>query len=252
MPIIFTNNPFECIIKQKRKIIIDDPSKRTIFVACDLKYLNEFGYSFFQSCIQHNQNVLCVVMLHGDERINMVDICPYERRNCKFIVLHENKCHQDKSFYASLRFLSLASIIRNYEEIFVLDIDSIIRKNIEWEKDFSNSIGVFQRTPLEGTVGFEREGTNIAAGAVYVRNDEYGRRFVDVLYDGINELKSRWFGDQVALYRTIQNKDFVGSVFQIPDRYIDWNFNDGSIIWTAKGPLKKDIRFIKEQNIYSY
>jgi hypothetical protein len=101
----------------------------------------------------------------------------------------------------------------------------------------TESIGLFVRTPLEGTVGWEREGTRIAAGIVYIQNTEETRNYMEkvsefILYDK----QPQWFLDQIALNTC--RKYLTSPIYVFDNRTMDWEFTPESTMWTGKGDRK--------------
>jgi hypothetical protein len=50
----------------------------------------------------------------------------------------------------------------------------------------------------------------------------------------------RWFTDQNALWKVYQENKNKLSTFVYDSGIMDWEFKEGSMLWTGKGPRKYD------------
>ena len=60
-----------------------------------------------------------------------------------------------------------------------------------------------------------------------------------------------WFSDQVALYRAY--KEILESnliIHKFSPEEMDWEFNENSCIWTAKGDRKVNSKYLAEKKKY--
>jgi hypothetical protein len=126
---------------------------------------------------------------------------------------------------------------RNPEEDYlVIDTDCLIMNHIEISGD--DQIGLFLREPLPGTQGWENQGSRVAAGVVYYSHDAIN--FAKKVRLRIKQGPLAWFLDQVALNETYQSHigDYRFNYFD--NKFMDWEFIEGTTIWTGKGPRKYD------------
>ena len=72
----------------------------------------------------------------------------------------------ERTFYACNRFLKAPEILQAADEVLLTDIDCFLRKPIEWEYFKDCDYSLYLRDPLPGTVGWEKEGSRVGAGAV--------------------------------------------------------------------------------------
>jgi hypothetical protein len=64
-------------------------------------------------------------------------------------------------------------------------------------------------------------------------------------------LELKWFNDQIALNH-IMSQVPDEHVHKFDGNFMDWEFRDGTTIWTGKGPRKYDnVRYVEMQNKYS-
>ena len=109
------------------------------------------------------------------------------------------------------------------------NLEAILKKDIDVDITFTyNDIGV---TPMD----WEKEGTKVAAGCVYLTADALS--VAKAVNERIKEGPMRWFIDQIALAETfarVEDKDIT----KFDGNFMDWEFIDGTVIWTGKGPRK--------------
>ena len=143
-----------------------------------------------------------------------------------------------RTLYATDRFLSIMTqMIARPDQYLIIDTDCLIMKPIG-ESDFHGDIGLFLRDPLPGTVGWEAQGTRCAAGAVY-----YSSRAIDFAQAVANRIRKgpiAWFLDQVAISETYEEMKDRYNYQYFDAKFMDWEFIEGTTIWTGKGPRKYD------------
>lgn len=150
-----------------------------------------------------------------------------------------------RAYYASLRFLVAPYILQHASQLLILDIDCMVMNDFEFP---SQPVGYFPRTPLPGTVGWEQAGTQCAAGCVYFHKDALN--ICNAVADTLGGLELRWFNDQIALNHVISQvpEQFV---HKFNGNFMDWEFKQGTTIWTGKGPRKYDNEtYVSKQHVY--
>ena len=89
----------------------------------------------------------------------------------------------------------------------------------------------------------------MAAGCVYT--DSRALPVAQAIADRIEEGPMRWFIDQIALaevFERVADKD----VTKFDGRFMDWEFVEGTVIWTGKGPRKYENKtYIKAKNDFN-
>ena len=142
---------------------------------------------------------------------------------------------QMKCIYASLRFFILPHLLEKIEKIMVLDIDCMVMRDFEFPK---TPCGLFVRKPVTYLTDWIKEGTKIAAGIVYFDNTfiDRSKKLVEI----INSLPKTWYADQVALNKLLVEHIDYKDVTVFDGNFMDWNFLDGTVIWTGKGKSKYD------------
>ena len=228
-----------------------------IFASCDEKYFVEHGVQFINSAI--NQGVIpWVDIINPDNNLVLVSGKAVKPLNL-LRMLHDDDKYKitftksditDRAFYANNRFLKAPDILQMANEILITDIDCFLRKPIEWEYFKDCDYSLYLRDPLPGTVGWEKEGTRVGAGAVYLRNTAL--TFISLVKKQIEHygLYGLWFADQVSLWE-IYNHFKVNEVKlrfkEMPFKYIDWEFTEEGIIWTGKGARKTQQNYLEER-----
>lgn len=214
------------------------PTTPVIMAACDSKYFLEHGPAFVYSCSDSGFTNHIHIINPTNEALALAGILRAKAGGVTYTF--EDKdfdgwCWDaERTYYACSRFLVLPTILNSSGSVLVLDIDCMVMESFEFPK---TPCGYFPREPLAGTTGWEAEGTRVAAGAVYMdhRSTEIAAAVAD--YIANNDLK--WFADQVALSRVFAAVDYW-HITKFDGSFMDWEFVDGTMIWTGKGARKHD------------
>jgi hypothetical protein len=224
--------------------------KNIIFASCDKKYFLEHAEAFVTSAFAQGEIAYVHCQDGYDENVLALGN-DLSKRFPDFRVFHMDYRDrfpkaQPRSVFAVGRFLFAKQVLQN--NLLILDIDSFIRKPIEWEDFRKMDYSIFFRDPLPGTVGWEREGTRVAAGAVYVsRRSKLMDRMTEIL-KLYPELP--WFVDQIALFHAHEALEKDEHFCQMPKKYIDWNFTEDSTVWTGKGQRKHSKEYLNGKSTY--
>lgn len=209
------------------------PNYPVVFAACDDKYFIEHAPAFISStnAIGLNTHIHVLNMSEDGKSLfsqisNKVDMK---------LTLSEGKIpnvanHDEyRTYCACSRFLVLPNLLKNAGKVLTLDIDCLVMKNFNFPNE---SIGYFPREPIAGTVGWENQGTRVAAGAVYfsVEALDYATQVSQRIQQG----PMKWFLDQIALSEVLSNVP----AHHFDSNFMDWEFIEGTTIWTGKGPRK--------------
>jgi hypothetical protein len=144
---------------------------------------------------------------------------------------------EKRTLYACDRFFSAPIILEQHkEDLLIIDTDCLIMNHIYDIHD--DQIGLFLREPLPGTQGWENAGSRVAAGAVFISQE--ASPFLDAVAQRIRQGPLAWFLDQVAINEVYQEHmgDYRFKYFD--SQFMDWEFVEGTTIWTGKGPRKYD------------
>lgn len=230
----------------------------TLFAAANLAYFYEHGYAFAKSAVDSGNYVHIAVWKDnkGDWVQEQKDFVTFLDKFYKSVdpakcvvqlvpntIMYKMKAGaniiEERAFFACVRFLLLENMVHNeYEQrrrgVMVLDIDSIVNQKIEIPDNYD--IGVFLRTDNPQGTPYEMEGMKVAAGMLYVTPRAVD--FMSVLRAYIMANEIRWFCDQIALYRAFNTFKDEMEVLVFNNDQLDWDFNEGTQIWTGKGARK--------------
>jgi hypothetical protein len=143
----------------------------------------------------------------------------------------------ERTAYACDRFLTAGIVLEHHEEdLLIIDTDCLVMQHIE--PITHDQVGLFLREPLPGVQGWETQGTRVAAGAVFISRS--AAPFLESVAERIRKGPVKWFLDQVALNEAYQEHiaDYRFRYFDA--QFMDWEFVEGTTIWTGKGPRKYD------------
>jgi len=237
------------------------PTSPVVMAACDSHYFMRFASAFVNS-ISSNTNfdihlhvvnptdevlaLACYLNSRVPNRVtytfNDLDLTTLSK---DFKVSEASNRPEVRAYYASLRFLVAPYILQHAGQLLILDIDCMVLNDFAFP---SHPVGYFPRTPLPGTVGWEQAGTHCAAGCVYFHRDALN--VCNAVADTLGGLELRWFNDQIALNHVISQvpEQFV---HKFDGNFMDWEFKEGTTIWTGKGPRKyENVTYVTEQNKY--
>jgi hypothetical protein len=144
-----------------------------------------------------------------------------------------------QTYYACVRFVRLAELIRPGQRCLSIDVDGLVRSR------FSDQIGPEDFYLYEKP----KDGTHLA-GAILLNGTSGAYKFLqeyaDQLRISIGEDDLYWFLDQFILDLLV-TKYHKGL---LPMSYIDWAMRPESAIWSAKGKRKELDIFKQEQHKY--
>jgi hypothetical protein len=239
----------------------------TSFASCDTGYFQQHAKPLISSAIFHGNNLHVHVIGNYDDCRDLIE--EYELKAQKMIrnissnvaiqfslgplPLEQKYLRDLRTYYACDRFINAPEMMNHFNmSVLVLDIDCYFMQKIE---PFEEDVRLFLREPLPGTQGWEAEGTRVAAGAVFYNNTTMGRKFASDVRTEIIEGEHRWFADQVALNKTFQKltkqteDPFTYGVFD--SDFMDWEFRQGTAIWTGKGSRKyENQEYLKQKKIW--
>jgi len=227
------------------------PQGQVFFAACDAKYFKKFAPAFVSSIGEHSSTNIHIHVINPDDEVFAL-ACYLNSRVSQHVTytfedadLSQYTTEQQRALYASLRFLVAPFLLSRADALMILDIDCMVMKNFEFP---AMPVGYFPREPLEGTVGWEAEGTKCAAGCVFLHRS--AMNVCNAISETLAGLDLRWFNDQIALNHAMTQvpKEFV---HKFDGEFMDWEFKEGTAIWTGKGPRKYDNEtYVAKQHEY--
>jgi len=226
------------------------PLSPVVFAACDSKYFLEHGQAFVYSATDNHFCCHIHIINPSEEALALAGIIRATSKT-RTTYTFEDKDFKDwpadavRTYYACSRFLVLPTILRYAGKVMVLDIDCMVMKPFAFP---STPCGYFPRDPLPGTTGWEAEGTRVAAGAVYL--DSAAMDVAVRVAEYIKTSEMKWFADQVAL-SVIFRKVPDNHITKFDGQFMDWEFIEGTAIWTGKGPRKyNNPKYVSEKESY--
>lgn len=144
----------------------------------------------------------------------------------------------EKSYYACARFIRLPEIINHRSTCLAIDVDGIVREQFSMELPDDHDLYLYRKA----------SGEHLAGAMLFNYNSmDFFHEYAAVLRENIVNDNLYWFLDQVVLDELLKKYEYG----LLPLGYIDWEMNDDSHIWSAKGKRKHSIKFMYEQSLYT-
>lgn len=257
--------------------ILDQPNF-FIYAACDHEYFNEFGPTLINSVLKNttvgvhlhlynptlDQIKYCrsidrVSITYEYAPIDMFDIAASkwetvsdnpelaDRRKRILTAMGKGKDINiqqriQRTYFASARFIRLHELIRPNSRLFAIDIDAIVRTDLP-ELDNSRDFFIHYISGRKA---------RYLAGGVYLTGNNNGYNFLkeysSALKANIESDNLYWGIDQDVLMDLVPKYHWSN----LPMEYIDWDMQERSFIWTAKGTRKDLEIFVKEKQKYIF
>lgn len=253
-----------------------DQTNFFIYAACDQEYFNDFGPALINSVLK---NTTCGVHLHiynptpdqikycrSIDRvsityeyapIDMFDVAASkwstvsedpelaDRRKRILTAMSKGKDVNiqqriQRTYFAAARFIRLQELIRPNSRLFAIDIDAIVRTDLP-ELDNSRDFFIHYISGRKA---------RYLAGGLYLTGNNNGYNFLkeysSVLKANIESDNLYWGIDQDVLIDLVPKYHWSN----LPMEYIDWDMQERSFIWTAKGTRKDLEIFVNEKQKY--
>lgn len=144
-----------------------------------------------------------------------------------------------QTYYACVRFIRLAQILKAPQACLAIDVDGLVRSRFGYQLG-SADFYLYEKP---------KDGTHLA-GALLFNGSTRGAAFLQEysahLEKSIGKDDLYWFLDQVLLDKIVPNYHKG----LLPMSYIDWAMRPESAIWSAKGKRKELAAFKQEQARY--
>ena len=216
---------------------VDIPKGDIIFGSCDSLYFHDHVPALVSSAATAGNDVHIHVVNPVDHVFDdYAKIKPQVAINFTMSYEHTDLELVDaRTYYSCNRFLVADQILDHVNKMIITDVDELIMQQVEFP---DAKLGLFLRDSLPGTVGWEQIGTKVAAGIVFLTKDSIP--FIKGVQQRIKHYGLRWFVDQVALWEQYINDgwDKKEGFIDYGANIMDWNFEEGSVIWTGKGDRK--------------
>jgi hypothetical protein len=247
-----------------------------IYAACDVEYFNDFGpalinsvlknttfgihlhlYNPTQEQIRYCRSIDRVSITYEVVPIDLFDAAAKQweamptdpeladRRRRILTAMSKGKDASiqqriQRTYFASARFIRLQQVIRPTSRLFAIDIDAVVRTNLP-ELDNSRDFYIHYISGRKA---------RYLAGGLYLTGNSNGYNFLKeyatVLKINIDADNLYWGIDQDVLNDLVPKYHWSN----LPMEYIDWEMQDRSYIWTAKGTRKDLEIFVNEKQKY--
>ena len=248
-----------------------------VYAVCDVDYFNEFGPALINSVLRnttfgihlhlYNPTADQISYCRAIERVSITyEYAPMEqfalaaerwehvpddpeladRRRRIITAMGKGKDTSiqqriQRTYFASARFIRLQQLIRPTSRLLAIDIDAVVRKNFP-ELDNSQDFYIHYISGKKA---------RYLAGGLYLTGNNNGYDFLkeysNVLKTSIESDNLYWGIDQDVLTNLVPKYRWGG----LPIEYIDWEMQDRSYIWTAKGTRKDLAIFVNEKTKYN-
>jgi hypothetical protein len=141
-----------------------------------------------------------------------------------------------KTYYACVRFVRLAELFDPAFHMFAMDVDAVVRAPLL-------SPGAEHRFYIHRILG--RRARYLAGGIwlnSFVDNQIFLTEYSEAICDYFDRDYVYWGIDQDVLEHVIPRHDHG----ELPRGYIDWDMQDSSAVWTAKGS-RKDLEIFRKE-----
>jgi hypothetical protein len=246
-----------------------------IYTACDVEYFDEFGPALINSVLKNTQhgihlhlynprpdqvaycrNLDRVSVTYEDAPIDLfqesaqrwqtVPADPVLADQHRRILTAMSKSNDtsiqqriQRTYFACARFVRLSELIMPTTQVFAIDADAIVRRTLpllDNQKDFYIHYISGKRA-------------RFLAGGLYLNSNngyDFLKRYAGILKSNIENNNLHWGIDQDVLPDLVTKYHWG----DLPMEYIDWEMQERSYIWTAKGTRKNLQIFINEKNQY--
>ena len=231
--------------------LAERPTGDIIFASCDGNYFREHAASFVSSANIAGNNVhVHVVNPKEYTKAQISDISGLKVNiSVTFSLEYTSLASlEEKTYFASNRFMTGSQLLEEATRVMIVDIDCLLMSHIEFPEN--KDLGLFLRESAPGTSGWVALGTKVAAGMVFVTRDS--KDFLLGVQRRILEHGLVWYVDQVALYEQFIDGgwDRNPRFFNFNNGHLDWEFTEGSKIWTGKGDRKNSNEVYVEKKKY--
>jgi tetratricopeptide (TPR) repeat protein len=238
------------------------PNDTVIFCVADNAYFWEHALVLLGSLGHHDPDSTCHVhVINPDASVaSAVDVVrgllPSLRLSYSYEHVDFEECSDAhiRTYYASVRFVRLAQLIaQSPASYFTLDADCIVRGKLTFALAHSTvgDVGIRRRFS-------EHTHMTVAAGALLLRPTPAASHFIDRVSTRIQSTleasEGVWFLDQIVLSQALLEMEGAAlSSGQLDMSFIDWFFQEDSIIWTGKGKRKtEDSKYTEALSKYRY
>lgn len=231
------------------------PYTQLIFTACDRHYFERHAEAFIASIDIHSPGQLLILCVFGtnDAITQQLDDIRRLAKSTEIILYEADECPDSlnkksrRGYYVVQRFIEFQKVFEHYgiDAIFT-DIDNLVLKDLHI---LSNQ---YRHADIAIHTRFKRklESRKVLGALIWFRHNKCTGRLLRGFTHSLN--KYAWYQDQALLYRSIIQMPSL-KLAHLDKRYVDWDFEPASSIWSAKGDRKDSNELLnhKEQEILS-
>ncbi len=173
----------------------------------------------------------------------------YPNLECNFDYQEFNSEEDKKAYCANIRADVIYQLMQKPEtsSLLYLDADSIVRKDLS---DLLDTINNHDLVVLKREEAEEKY-LKFAAGVIGIKNSSITQKFIAQWATLVKEQLYEWYSDQLCLYYAYEQFQSQLNTFDLPQRFIDWEFLSTSSIWVGKGPRKDENKiYVLEEEYY--
>jgi len=194
-----------------------------VFASCDSDYFHEHAAAWYYSAFRAGYTPI-IEVVNPDEKVkNYV-----ERRkmaNVHYVTVES----PSKAFLCSNRFHNAHKYITD-AGLLITDIDCYFQA---MPAPYKEDVGLFFRPE-------NPDHMKIAAGIVWYSGSPISLEFAKSVSEHIHQLPDQWFVDQIALLLSYVKFKDEATFFPFTQLQMDWEFQEGTYMWTGKGPRKHE------------
>ena len=230
-----------------------------IFFACDVQFMERFGFALISSCYEHARE--CGVHVHlyepTPEIIARIDSVKGMCGDMQVSYTYEEEIDfgdlPDRGmYYTAFRFVALRKLLGESPSLFIcLDADSLIINSLQQVIADARQydVGLYFRLTRRHL------NKKVAAFCVIVNNTPGALEFLDLFaaiamkfHRHYTRFRSGFYFDQSGLYFSylIGRLRRRSTFYAIRKAVVDYDFGARACIWTAKGNRKHDQVFLNE------
>ena len=229
------------------------PKGDVLFASCDSVYFHEHGIPLIASANAARNDIHIHVVNPVEHVFTEIHKIAHQTPDIVVTFSYENTdltLVDSRTYYASNRFMVAEQVLEYADRVMIIDTDCLVMDHIVFPE--GKDLGLYTRDSLPGTQGWEQRGTKVAAGIVLLTQDTVP--YIQGVSKRVKEYGLRWFVDQVALYEQYLEDgwDKSDKFIDFNDNDMDWNFVEGSKIWTGKGERKyKNLTYVNKKIEFS-
>ena len=217
-----------------------NPEKINIVCVSDAKYIKYLKHLLKSLNYSNNSNNLinvhlCLINIIFKKRMTKKLLSIYPRLKIQFLDKKFGYKHEKIAFCANHRVHFIENLLQQQiDSIIYMDVDSLIRKKIAYKKLFDENFDI--KIHFRNTADHRMK---VATGVIAIRNNAASKKFFQEWRGAISPLKFEWFADQVTFHELYEKHKKNMNFSHLTKTYIDWDFQNESIIWSGKGDRKK-------------